>query len=450
MSFISKIGGYFRNGAGLIKKAARNGAVEIVISSLINKAIMFISNILIIRMLDTSEYGVFSYIYNIISIVLIFSSLGLDVTMLQFCCENRPLEERRGIANFILPVGIAINLTFSIATFFIAFFAPIKFPEGRMIFMVFSFIFPFPFILNYQKNILRVQKKNRIFSLLTNIASISYLICSVIFIKFYGMLGATVGRFLAYVIPIVFGFLFTMHVFNDIRKSSFPVKSIIISIFKYGLTIALTNGVSELLYYLDVYVIGQVTTDAIAIANYKSATLIPRAMVSLPTIIVTFIYPYFAFNKDKHDWVLRNTIKLELIVFPLCVIAAAVLFIIAPWLIEFLYGSEYIDSLIPFRILLVSFVFSGSFRVLSGNILLMIGKVKANFVVGCIECVINVILDYILIKHFNTVGAAVATLSVTVISSILTNGFLFIYLKKKINATRLVESDTTNEEDTVH
>ena len=80
----------------------------------------------------------------------------------------------------------------------------------------------------------------------------------------------------------------------------------------------------------------------------------------------------------------------------------------------------------------------------------MIGKVKANFVVGCIECVINVILDYILIKHFNTVGAAVATLSVTVISSILTNGFLFIYLKKKINATRLVESDTTNEEDTVH
>jgi O-antigen/teichoic acid export membrane protein len=104
-----------------------------------------------------------------------------------------------------------------------------------------------------------------------------------------------------------------------------------------------------------------------------------------------------------------------------------------------LYGAEYIAAVLPFRILVVSAVFSSVFRIIAGNILAMLGKVKANFYMGCAECAINVVLDYVLIKAYGGVGAAIATLAVTVISSLMCNIYLYTYLIKRIKQDAIDE-----------
>ena len=283
-------------------------------------------------------------------------------------------------------------------------------------------------VLNYQKYWLRIERNNRRFGLLTNIASISYLVFSVIFIILQGLNGAIIGRYLGFIVPIIAGvFLtrqYTNQVFHSERLSSELVKKLV----RYGIAIALTNSVSELLYYLDVYVVGLVTTDAVSIAYYKSATVIPRVLTSIPAILMIFIHPYFAFNKERYSWVKKNVIRIQMILFPLCLVTGAVFFIFAQWIMTTLYGADYIQAVVPFRILIISAFFSSVFRLVAGNILAMLGRVKENFVMSTVECGLNVILDYILVKNFGGVGAAVATLIITIISSIMCNGYLYWFL----------------------
>lgn len=414
----------------LLKKALKKGALDIFVSSMLNKVLMLVANILLVRLMEKSDFGVYSFVYNIITIVMIVSTLGLDTAMMQFCCEKREETEKRQLERFTIIAGVSANFIFSILTACYALIFPLSIPEAKWALVSFAFILPLTCILNYQKYILRIRLDNRKFSLLTNISSIAYLVASVALIPLWNLGGAISGRYLGFLIPIIVGAYYIKGSYKEISKSTFPSKVLIRQFVKFGLTIALTNGISELLYYLDVYVVGIFTTDTIAIANYKSATLIPRALAMLPTMLMIFVYPYFAYNKDNHPWVRSNTLKIQAISLPVCVLIALPMYVFAPQLIQLLYGADYLDSTIPFQILVVSFVFSAVFRVIAGNILAMLGRVNANLVMGTIECVLNVVLDFVLIKYYGCVGAAFATLIVTVISALMTNGYLYYVLKK--------------------
>ena len=421
---------YISSIKSLAHKAFKRGAIDIFVSSFLNKFIMLLSNVLIIRFMNSTDYGIFTYAYNIVTIVAIVSTLGIDTAMMQFCCEDRPLLERLSIAKFSFNVGIASNLAFSVFTVIGALIIPLSIPEGKPVLISMAFLLPIMSVLNYQKYWLRIAKENRKFGILTNVSSFTYLIGSLALIFILGLYGAVIGRYLGFIIPIVLGLFFTKK--NAARIFTAPriERKISKEVFKYGITIALTNGISELLYYLDVYVVGLVTTDPVSIAYYKSATVIPRVLTSIPAIIMLFVYPYFAYNKNKYKWVKKNVFLMQVVLAPICIAVAIIFIVFAPLIMTKLYGEEYIAAVLPFRILMVSAVFSSVFRIIAGNVLAMLGRVKENFYMGCIECVLNVVFDYILIKYYGGVGAAVATLLITVISSIMCNVYLYYYLRK--------------------
>jgi O-antigen/teichoic acid export membrane protein len=75
--------------------AKQKGFTYIVVSSLLNKVIVLASTIALNRLLSQTDYGYFSYAYNIVSMVMVISSLGVDVSLLQFCCENRSDAEKK-------------------------------------------------------------------------------------------------------------------------------------------------------------------------------------------------------------------------------------------------------------------------------------------------------------------------------------------------------------------
>ena len=61
----------------------RTGFFHIFGSSVINKIIAFMSSIVLVRILTKQEYGVFTYAWNIYSIVLLFNGMGTDSGVLQ-------------------------------------------------------------------------------------------------------------------------------------------------------------------------------------------------------------------------------------------------------------------------------------------------------------------------------------------------------------------------------
>lgn len=414
-----------------LKKAFERGFSYIFLSSILNKIFVLFSNIMLARLLPQEEYGYFSYAYNIISVVIIFSSLGMDLALLQFCCEDRKEEEKRGLEKYVMIAGMITNIVCAIILLVISYLATLSVPAARPVLMSLSLILPLPFLLNYCTVLLRVRFENKKYSLLTNIFSLSYLIFLLICVIPFGLKGAVVSRYLGYVIPVIAGFLYLKKIMPDIWHSKFPRRSLIRSLMLYGGTITVTNAVSQLLYYIDIYIVGLVTADGITIACYKTATIIPNALAALPVVVVTFIYPYFARNKDNYQWIARNTKRIQMMLLPICVIIAVIMYLFAPQIITVLFGKKYIASLIPFRILLGSFVVSAPFRVITGNIIAMVGKVRVNLYIGLISCSLNVILDFFLIKIWGSAGAAVATTLIVVLSAILSNIYLYFIFKNK-------------------
>ena len=62
------------------------------INSIVNKIIGFFSSTILVHVLSKGEYGVFTYAWNIYSIIVIFSGLGMDSAIIQLCSE-KPKEK---------------------------------------------------------------------------------------------------------------------------------------------------------------------------------------------------------------------------------------------------------------------------------------------------------------------------------------------------------------------
>ena len=416
-----------------VTTAFQRGFSYIFVSSMVNKFIVLASTVLLNRFLSQEDYGYFSYAYNIISMIIVVSSLGVDLSLLQFCCENRPEEDKRSLQKYALYFGIVSNVIVSVLTFLVSQSVDVGLEESMLVLSKLSFILPFPFLISYSSMILRSRLDNKKYALLTNVSSIAYLGCVLLLIQPFGINGAIVGRYIGFVIPSVVGLLFLGSSLFEVLKATFPNSSLKKEFLGYGITVTLTNSVSSLLYYIDIHVVGLVTSSALSIAAYKTATIIPNALAALPAVIVTFIYPYFAKNKDNRHWVIKNTWIIQLFVFGGSSLVALLLWFLAPQIIVLFFGQQYLASVLPFRILLISFVISGSFRVITGNVIAMLGRVRVNFYIGLVTCLLNIIVDFIFIKAWGSIGAAIATTLIMVFASILSNIYLYLIYGRKTN-----------------
>ena len=169
--------------------------------------------------------------------------------------------------------------------------------------------------------------------------------------------------------------------------------------------------------------------DPQVIASYKAATLIPSALTFIPLGIITFIYPYFAENNFNYKWIKEKTLVLFKILGVVNGIISVTLILLAPWIIKLLWGVEYIDSLIPFRILAFNFFLSGTFRIPAGNILAMLKNVKINLIVSIAAGTTNIFLDILLIQKLGAEGAAIATVLVVMLSVVISMPVLLYKIK---------------------
>lgn len=407
-------------------KLHRKGFSDIVFSTGINKVLSLLTTSLIVRILTKEDYGNYSYALNIISIISIFSSFGLDIVMLQFASEkgDENEEARYGIYKFCFITGTATNLFFSILTFVYAVIGPLKLETARAAFMQLSFIYFFQFFYKAATFFYRAELQNRRYALTTNVHSIGFIVFSVFGVLLLNSSGVVIGRYASFAFAGLFGFWFCRNKMVNIFKSRVPEKSQINEMIKYGTLITATNAIAEILYYIDIFVIGLVFGESDIVAEYKVAMTIPFALNALPGIIVTFIFPYFARNKDNIVWVKKNYHKTLLCIAPFNALISIIGYAFAPIIIDIVFGKGYGEAVSCFRVLMISYFFSSTFRVISGNIIAMMRKVKVNMVLDSITSLVNIIVDYILVKNVGSIGAAVASLIVVCLAGLLSTTYL--------------------------
>ncbi|WP_038042239.1 lipopolysaccharide biosynthesis protein [Thermosipho africanus] len=93
----------------LIKK----GLLHVFFGDLSSKVFRFLSMIVMTRLLDKEQYGIWNYAYNIYSLILLFDGLGIASGVLQYCSKERNERKRFLIFKFGKSFGEYVNLFIS-------------------------------------------------------------------------------------------------------------------------------------------------------------------------------------------------------------------------------------------------------------------------------------------------------------------------------------------------
>ncbi len=401
----------------LLKKLGTTGFFHVFGSSVINRMIGFVGSIVLVHILAKAEYGIYSYADNIIKLFTLASGLGVSSGVLQICSEVTDEDERSRLYSVGCRIGFYSNLVLTVIILIVAVFVPLPINGANELLLLMCLI-PFTSLLSeLQRIYLRTQLRNKEYSYANTVNTVLTFAGACILALFF----RTYGVIAAYYIAAVCTFFLITFYWNvpfSIKKKEVAGEKVR-QILNISIISMLNNGLTQLMYLLDVFVLGFCIRQEAVIASYKNATLIPTGLAFIPGAIIIYVYPYFARNRLNKSWVKRNYARLTVYVGALNFLIAAGLIVFAPFVIRIFFGEQYLDALVPFRILSASFAISGTFRVITGNLLVTQRKLKFNLFTGVLSGVINTTLNIVMINLWGAVGAAIATIiTVIIISSL--------------------------------
>lgn len=420
----------------------RKGLFHIVGSNFINKCITFVTNVALVRILTKEEFGIFTSAFNIFSIVFLFSGFGIASGMLYFCSQKRSAESKEQYYKYSFAFGLIAGIILSAIMFLYGMFAPLGIEETRKYILLLAILPLVGFVFDYFSIILRTQEENKKYSLLMNANTVIYAGLAILGSCFFGITGTIMGRYLAYIISAVMGFTFCKRFLFIQKKANIQLlKDEKKGLISYSVKAGLTSAMNNILYRIDIFLIGIFVADAAILASYKVGVTIPENLNFIPQSMMVFFLPIIIKHAKERDWLRSKVKQLYAVMALLCGAMTVVLLIAGPLIIRVFWGVQYMDAVPCFRILSISFFFLSTFRLTSTNVLLSLGKAGYTLIVSIISGLCNIVLDIWLTITMGAIGAAYATLIVTILASALSFPYVLylIYNKREQNTQTNVD-----------
>lgn len=415
-----------------INNLYKSGFFNIFGATVINSMVSFVYGIFIVRIMSEYNYGVFSYVQNIANFGIMFSSLGCNLGVLQFCSSKESLEQKFSYSRFaaiigsicsVLMIGIMVAYTYIDNS---------SIDNLTLYIVEFSFLPLLFFGKEWVTSNLRWQLKNREYGNVMNIHSVTNAVFAVIGAYLASIHGVIIGIYLAYLCSIILGLYYLREQLASIKQAA-SLDRVKKNIFmKYSVTMCIVNALISVLFTVDLFVIGNIMHDAETIAMYKTACVIPFALNMVPNSIMTFVYPHVAANRNDKTWLRKNIKILYLANGVLNFGIGVMLYIMAPVLIPILFGNKYNGILPVFRLLAVSYIVSACFRTPAANLFGILRKTKTALVVSTGTVVLCVVMGITLVSKLGIIGAAYGSIITFGTVGLISTGILFkeIYLRK--------------------
>jgi len=404
----------------LTKKLFKTGFFAVFLSSVAAKVLTFIGGMIIVRILSKGEYGQYTYILNCYGMLSLLNDLGCSSAMDQYCNESHDNPEK---FNGFFVYGVSSSLVFSTVTALAILLSPWFYPfqdanTARL--SQAPWLMPFLNTANTCLLVnLRVRLQNNLYAKVNIFTTVAHYIIILPMSYVIGVRGAVLSN---YVIA------FTVLIYSLVVSKDFLAyrwrKNVLscaekISFLKLAFASQVNNSLNQGLMLFDVFLISLFIGEDVVVSSYKVATTIPAALAFIPSSIIIYILPHFARNNQNLGWVQRNFRRLTLGCAAVNSLITTGGILIGPWLVPLVFGSQYADAVACYSILMVGYFFSATFRIPSANIIYTQHKVRVNIAITAFSGIANCILDVVLILHFGSIGAAIATTSVHIINSAL-------------------------------
>lgn len=399
----------------LFEALSTTGFFSIAGSTIVNRILSFMSGILVVRLLSKTDYGVYSYAYNILNIALLFNGIGVASAFIQLCCEPGGNKKEADLERWGFKCGGLFDVLLSVILLFWVTFTPESMPGTRPLLQICA-LYPIPqFMFDMQAAALRAQLRNNDYAT-ANVINTSCVVAGTVVGAFlFGAIGLLVGRVAGIVVSTILVFSrFGVPLLLSLLRAGEEAGSITLQraeLWDYAriaVSSALANGVASFTYLIGTFIIGQLLQNPLEVASYEAASAIPVALNFIPATLMTYVYPYFARNKNNLGWVRKYYSLLLTLTFVGFGIVAIVCFAAAPQIISLVYGAQYVSSVTAFRILIIGSWIGATFRIVSGNLLVTQRLILSNLVGNVLTVGSILILNLLLVPRMGAIGSAIA------------------------------------------
>jgi len=394
-----------------VKRISRNIFFQ-SISEFTVKGLQVLALAYLARYLKEAEFGKFSFAVAFTTIALIFIDLGLNPLFV------REISRKRELAGKYISHAVVIKSILSFASFIAVMIIVnlMGYPDDirKIVYVMFTSVILKSFTDNFS-SIFQAFEEMQWDSLLKIIRAV--ILTGLVFFslaKGYSLL--TIVWMYAATEIIVLS-LCILILFTKFIKSMVKVqKDILINLAFESLPFALTVLFYSIYFYIDSVMLSYMR-GVYEVGIYSAAYSLTLALIFIPTIYINSIFPslskFYVNSMESLKFAYKKSLLyISVVALPMTII----LFFLSEEIIYFLYGGEFSNSALVFKIIAIT-IFFRFVTFVNAITILSVDKQKQRLYSQAITAILNIILNLILIPAYGYIGAAVAT--------VITEFFLF-------------------------
>lgn len=395
-------------------------------ATIIARLLSFVASWVALKLISNNELGVVLFAYNIIIFLVPISGFGLHQSLIRYGALIKTDKEKNALFLYVYRKGIIASFVLIFLIIISCYFINFKFENTFLYVVILSFIILPSFLFEIIRAQFRLQHNNKYFAFTELVHSVILLVNIFLLSYFFKELGYAIALIIA---PLLTSVFFIKKLKIDF-KSKINLKITDFTFWKYGFFASLSNVLTQLLFVIDILLIGYLLEDTEMITIYRYISIIPFSLLFLPQVFIATDFVTFTEKNFDKNYIL-NYIKSYIVFFTLC----SVFLLIFSWAfssqILSIFDPNFVKYTDTFLILMLGIAGIYIFRGLFGNLLSSIGKAHVNYYIASLALIINIISNYYLIPIYGIKGAAITSAILMWFTGIL-SALIFSFLYKKI------------------
>ncbi|MFA5887106.1 MAG: flippase [Candidatus Nanoarchaeia archaeon] len=400
------------------------GATLLLIGMVISKVFSYIYRVIIARYLGADVYGLFSIGLAVIGILVSLSLVGLPQGILRYVSYysgKRDEKSIHAIINNAFKIIIPLSLLFTLLLFIFAKWISLYFfhdPSLVNMLKLMSFAIPLTVIaIGIEYSFQAFQKINYIVIAKTIVGPVSKVTISlIVLIMGYKLMGIA----FAYIFSLFISALLMAYFLKKIvsfRKIALAPPIFYKQLLYFSLPLMFSELFISLLTWSDTLILGYFVP-AVQVGIYNAAVPTAYLIFTIPVALITLFMPtisgMYARKEDFSN--LYDTINKWM--FLVGVPSVLVLGLYSKQILSILFGKIFVEGYFVLILIAISF-FIYSLMLTSESILIIMKKTKLILFNSFLTVLLNIIMNLLLIPKYGLMGAAIATASAFLLTSIL-------------------------------
>lgn len=396
-----------------LKSTLMRGGLGVLALRLFSIGLALLSSVVLARALGVEQYGIYSYVLATVTLLVVPAQFGLTTLIIRETAQSEVYKNwsnMLGVWRWSTKNALSLSLLFAVIGITVIYVID---DYRKIVFITGFFLIPIIALNSLRSAALQGLRKVVLSQLPENFIK-PVLFIVLMLAVWLGFGGADANTAMIFqLLSTAVAFIIGAAMLNKLRPEQ--TKRKITPTYekkkwrKAVLPMAFADGVSVVNTQADIIMLGMLTT-SVQVGYYSiAATGAILIMVSV-NVLVLIAMPYVVRLHEQNNRkslcaVITNVSRIGFIIsLPICF----VYLLVGELSISFFYGEEYLEAYLPLVILSLAYLFKSSFG-LEARVLNMLGFERDNLIGAVFVTALNIFLNYLFIKKYGAVGAAVAT-----------------------------------------